>query len=84
MLRAEASRQKKDWEDEVVTKAREMRGEAFVVAKIVVKERSHLSPYSGRSVVGATGNKAVKVLKLSSRALPITHVLDMEMEMVIL
>ena len=59
-----------------MTKAGEMGGEAFVVAKI--KMTDHLSLYSGRSVVGATGNKAVKFLKISSRAPPITQVLEME------
>ena len=75
-LRAAASRRKKDWEEEVVTKAGEMGGEAFVVAKIDEKEHSHLSLYSSRPVVGATGNKAVKFLKLPSRALPITQVFN--------
>ena len=63
----------------MVTKAGEMGGEAFVVAKINMTDHSHLSLYSGRSVVGATGNKAVKFLKISSRAPPITQVLEMEM-----
>ena len=62
-----------------MTKAGEMGGEAFVVAKIKMTDHSHLSLYSGRSVVGATGNKAVKFLKISSRAPPITQVLEMEM-----
>ena len=80
-LRAAASRRKKDWEEEVTEKAREMGGEAFLVAKMDVKEHGHLSLYSGRSVVGATGNKAVKFLKLPSMAPPITQVVEVEVEM---
>ena len=76
-LRAAASRRKKDWEEEVVTKTGEIGCEAFVVAKVEVVEHSHLSLYSGRSMVWATGYKAVKFLKLPARALPITQVLEM-------
>ena len=75
-LRAAASRRKKDWEEQVVIKAREMGGEAFVVAKMDVEEKSHLTIYSGRTVVGATGNKSVQFLKLPSQALPITQVFN--------
>ena len=57
-------------------KAREMGGEAFVVAKMDVEEKSHLTIYSGRTVVGATGNKSVQFLKLPSQALPITQVFN--------